>query len=48
VFDESKIEIAGRPIGEILITYEFCKSFLDVLSAFPPELYKQTKAGNFV
>lgn len=48
VFIEEKIEITGRPIGEISVTYEFCKSFLDALRSFFTELYKQTKAGNFV
>lgn len=48
VYSESNIELSGRSIKEISITYDYCKAFLDALRAFFAELYKRMKAGNFL
>ena len=44
----SNIELSGRSIKEISITYGYCKDFLDTLRAFFDELYKRMKPGSFL
>lgn len=54
VYKESEISLARQhnvynaPNKEIVMTYDYCKSFLNTLRAFFIELYNQVKAGDFL